>query len=133
MNTVVIGCKLPHGFTFKTPDGRSITLNGMNRAVIAGTHGITKVDADDAAVFFATHADFAPVKANAIFYNSSDKLEDLDAMSLELKAEKTGFEGMDPAKPAPGLEAVPGQALDDSKLQQRSKAVARASRAKATK
>ncbi len=115
-NTVVVGCKLPHGLTFTTPDGRKVTLNGMNTAVIAGGHGITRVNENDAAIFFATHKTFAPVVSKAIFYNDSDKVEDLAAMAVELKNEKTGFEGLDPTAPAPGLEIVEGQATDDAKI-----------------
>jgi hypothetical protein len=116
MATVIIGCKLPHGLTFKGQKGQRITLNGMNTSPIAGGHGITHVDEDEAAVFFATHADFAPVKNNAIFYNQSDRIEDVAAMAQELKDEKTGLEGLDPSAPAPGLKAEDGQALDDSKV-----------------
>jgi hypothetical protein len=110
--TVVIGCKLPHGLSFMGQAGQRIVLNGMNTSAIAGGHGITHVDEDEAAIFFATHKDFGPVKNNAIFYHGTDKVEDVAAMAEELKDEKTGFEGLDPTKPAPGLEIGDGQKLE---------------------
>lgn len=108
--TVIIGCKLPHGIVIHGQKG-PIRLNGMNTSTIVGGHGMTPVDEDEAAIFFATNKDFAPVKSKAIFMHGTDKKEDIDAMAKELKDEKTGFEGLDPSKPAPGLKPEDGQAL----------------------
>ncbi len=114
--TVVIGCKLPHGLTFKGSESQDITLNGMNTALVTGGHGITHVDESEANRFFKVYEDFAPVTSLAIFYNGSAKVSDLAAMGHELRGEKTGFEGLDPAKPAVGLKPEEKQALDDSKI-----------------
>ncbi len=131
MSTVLIGCKLPHGITFKGSEGQAITLNGMNRSMIEGGYGLTHVDESEAALFFATHADFAPVVSQAIFTHQTDSVGDLHDMSLDLQGEKTGFEGLDPAKPAPGLKPDEKQALDDTAL--REKPPVRAPQSKADK
>lgn len=106
---VLIGCKLPQGITVKinaydnSDDARKITLNGMNTSLVTGGHGITSVDKDDADMFMTTHKDFAPVLAGTIFTHGTDAVADLIDMAVDLSEEKTGFEGMDPSKPAPGL------------------------------
>lgn len=114
MSTVAIGCKLPHGLTFKGQKGQNITLNGMNTTSIIGGHGITHVDENEAAIFFATHSEYAPVKSKAIFYNKT--VDDLNAQARELVDEKTGFEGLNPSAPTPGMKPEDGQVFDDSKL-----------------
>jgi hypothetical protein len=116
MATVIIGCKLPHGLTFKGSDGMPITLNGMNTSLVAGGYGLTHVNSDEAALFFANHADYDPVLNKAIFTHHSDDVRDVHAIAMEFEGIATGFEGLDPSKPAPGLKPDPKQALDDSKL-----------------
>lgn len=116
MSTVIIGCKLPHGLTFKGSQGQNITLNGMNTSLVQGGHGLTHVDADEAAMFFANYADYDPIKNNAIFTHHTADVRDVAALAEELQEERTGFEGLDPNKPAPGLKPDEKQALDDSKL-----------------
>lgn len=106
MRTVIIGCKLPHGLAFMQ-DGKRHVIKGLNTA-IAGGYGITHMDEAVASVFFATHAEFAPVKAKAIFYHS--EAASVDAMAAEYTDLKTGLEGLDQTKPAPGLAPS-----DDSK------------------
>lgn len=113
MNTVLIGCKLPHGLRFQGSQGQEITLNGMNTAVIDGGFGLTHVDEDEAALFFATHAEAAYVKSQAVFSFQTDAVDDIADMGTDLAGEKTGFEGLNPEKPAPGMEAQ-----DDKELKQ---------------
>lgn len=119
MSTVLIGCKLPHGIVVKGIQGQDIKLNGMNTSMVAGGYGLTNVDADEAAVFFATHSDFAPVANNAIFTHQTDKVSDIIAIGEELQGEKTGFEGLNPETPVPGLKPEDRQATSDAALPQK--------------
>lgn len=102
--TIIIGCKLPHGITLKGMSGQDVHLNGMNTSLIPGGFGVTNVDADEAAYLNAAYADFAPFKSNAIFTPGTGKISDVAAMGRELSDERTGFEGINPDKPAPGLK-----------------------------
>jgi len=110
MSQVIIGCKLPQGIIVKGSHGQNITINGMNTALITGGYGLTYMDADEAAVFFATHAEFGPVQSQAIFTHHTDSIDSIVDMAEELEEEKTGFEGLDPAKPAPGIKPDDKQA-----------------------
>lgn len=101
--TQIIGCKLPHGIILKDMNDRDVVINGMNTARIMGGFGLTTLDESVAAYLFATYADFAPFKANAIFTAESPKVADIMAAGRDLAGERTGFEGVDPDKPAPGM------------------------------
>lgn len=129
MTTVIIGCKLPHGLTFIGSQGQKITLNGMNTSLIQGGYGLTNVDDGEAALFFANHSEYDPVKNNAIFTHNTASVADVHAIAEELKDERTGFEGLDPSKPAPGLKPEAKQALDDSAISEKPKARAPMSKA----
>lgn len=100
---VLIGCKLPHGITLNGPHG-PVTLNGMNTSRIAGGFGMTTVDGDVAAYLGAVYEDHSAFKSNAVFVSDSYKVAEIAAMARELQDEKTGFEGLDPEKPAPGVQ-----------------------------
>lgn len=100
--TVIIGCRLPHGITLQGIDG-PVVLNGENTALIPGAPGLTHVDQAQAAYLSATYEDYAPFKSNAIFVSESAKVADAVAIARELTDEKTGFEGINPDAPAPGL------------------------------
>ena len=93
--TVIIGCKLPHGIILEHPldPSKSVKLAGRHASPIIGaTHSTTEVDADLWETWKAVHANFAPLKAKAIFEAKS--AGDASAIASELKDEKTGFEGM---------------------------------------
>lgn len=108
MGTVVIGCKLPHGIQFVGIDGKKHHIAGKNRALIAGGHGITTIDEDVAKAFFADHAEQAYIRNQSIFmHGDAASVADIAA---ELKDEKTGLEGIDPANPGVGIKAT----LEDS-------------------
>ncbi len=128
-NTVLIGCKLPQGIIVEV-EGKKLKLNGMNTAMIAGGYGLTTVSADQAAIFFATHADFGPVVSNAIFTHNSDDIASIVDLGDELKDERTGFEGLDPTKPAAGLKPDDKQATNQQGVEtapiQRAKALSKA-------
>lgn len=123
MNTVIIGCKLPHGIDLKGTAGQKITLNGMNTSLIEGGFGITHVDETEAAFLFAEYEDFGPFKSHAIFTNNTDKVADVRDIAIDLNDIKTGFEGMDPDKPAPGMKPE-----DEKQLEKAKEAVQRAPR-----
>lgn len=116
MSQTIIGCKLPQGLTFKGSNGQDITLNGMNTAMIEGGYGLTYLDENEAALFFATHEDFHPVLSNAIFTHHTDQIGDIISMGDELVEEKTGLEGLNPDKPSPGLKPEDKQSLSDKAL-----------------
>lgn len=93
--TVVIGCRLPHGLVIHHPmkPSEKVTLKGENEAVIKGVgYATTEVDADFWADWKLAHKDFAPLVSGAIFEAKSEA--EAKAVAKELKAEKTGFEGM---------------------------------------
>lgn len=105
MNTVLIGCKLPHGLVVKGTGGQDIKLNGMNTSLVAGGFGLTHVEEGEAAFVFATYDEHAAFKSKSIFSAGTDTVADIRDMGIDLSELKTGFEGMDPEKPAPGLKA----------------------------
>ena len=114
-NTILIGCKLPNGIKFKGSDGEYIHINGLNTSLIVGAgFGLTHVDAGEWAIFTATHTDFAPLLTNAIFTCESDKVADIASMGDELAGERTGFEGLDPTRPAPNLKPENEKAVKEA-------------------
>ena len=124
-NTVVVGCKLPHGILLqldklietKGTDGKTVetkairigdkyTLNGANSSKVIGGYGITRnIPADFFEEWMKQNADFQPVKAGLIFRQDSlDKAED---QAEEQTAVKSGLEGIDPKHPDPEKKIVP--------------------------
>ena len=118
---VVIGCKLPHGLQVNArpaaqpAEGKSATaahapiketlfLNGANddSAKQAGGFGLTVVDKAAADAFMSTHADTEFVRNDLVFVEKN--LPSAQAKGREMSGEKTGFEGLDPDKPAPNLQ-----------------------------
>lgn len=101
MEKVIVGCKLPHGLVLHHK-GTAVTLKGANSSRVIGGHGLTEVDKGFYEAWLKQHANFAPVKAKAIFVSESrDEAEDA---AEERKDVETGFEGLNPDKPAPGVE-----------------------------
>ena len=117
---VVIGCKLPHGLQVNAraaaqpeagknatpahaPIKNTLYLNGANddSAKQAGGFGLTLVDKTDADAFMSTHGDAEYIKNNLVFVEKN--IPSAQARGRELSGEKTGFEGVDPAKPDPKL------------------------------
>lgn len=115
MNTVIIGCKLPHGITLHGTAGQEIHINGVNTSLVAGGFGLTNVDESEAAYLFAQYDDFAPFKSKAIFSYGTDSVADVAAMASELADIQTGFEGMNPDKPAPNMAPENDAALNKAK------------------
>jgi hypothetical protein len=124
MSTILIGCKLPHGVKFKGADGEYIHINGLNTCALSGpgVFGITHVDETEWALFVSTHTDFVPLLNNSIFTVGNTSVADIAAMADDLSGEKTGFEGLNPHKPAPNLEAENKKVVDEALNQTRTSA-----------
>lgn len=100
--TVIVGCKLPHGLEAQIA-GKTVVLNGSNSATIIGGYGLTQgVDKDGFEAWLLAYADLPYVKNELVFAQESAK--SAAAQATENAAEKTGLEGLDPKKPAPGIE-----------------------------
>lgn len=108
MQTVTVGCKLPNGLHMDLRgDGgelvKRITLNGANNSEVIGGYGIThNIDKDAFEEWKLRNADFPPLKKGLIF--AYDKPATVASQAKEQAELKSGFEGMDPEKPAPGVE-----------------------------
>lgn len=107
-DTVIVGCKLPHGLETQM-GGQTVVLAGNNSTEIVGGYGLTR-DVDKAAFekWLIDFAEFPPVKKGLIFAQTSER--SVRAEANEKADEKTGLEGLDPKKPAPGIEPDPDQA-----------------------
>ncbi|HDL8567144.1 TPA: hypothetical protein ACMY33_001248 [Yersinia enterocolitica] len=105
--TVIVGCKLPHGLNINI-DGKSVVLNGSNSCSIAGGYGLTEgVDKDLFDRFLSVYADAPYVKNQLVF--AQGKHSSATAQANEQKDIQTGLEGLNPDKPAPGIEPVKGK------------------------
>lgn len=106
-DTVVVGCKLPNGLEILL-GGKSVVLNGANSAAIIGGYGLTG-DVDKAAFeeWLLDFADAPFVKNELVFAQANER--SAKSKAEENAKEKTGLEGLDPKKPAPGIEPDPDQ------------------------
>lgn len=103
MATVTVGCKLPSGLHLDLPGKTRVTLNGSNASNVIGGHGITEnVDADFFAAWLKAYADHPAVKSGLIF--AHEKAASTAAEARDKTKNTSGFEGIDPAKPGPGIE-----------------------------
>lgn len=108
MQTVTVGCKLPNGLHMDLRGtggelNRRVTLNGANKSEVIGGYGITHgVDKEFFEEWKRINADFPPLKKGLIF--AHDKPASAAAQAKEQAELKSGFEGMNPDKPAPGVE-----------------------------
>lgn len=102
MPQISVGCKLPNGLHLDH-GGKRVTLNGSNASVVIGGHGITEgVDADFFDAWMKAHEDYQPVKQGLIFAHG--KTASVQAMAKERASNKSGFEGLNPDAPAPGIK-----------------------------
>lgn len=103
MATITVGCKLPHGIHMDL-DGKRVTLNGANSAAVIGGHGITEnVDKEFFDKWVGQRKDTPMIKNGLIF--AHDRAVNAQAEAKEKAGNKTGFEGLDAEKPAPGITA----------------------------
>lgn len=101
MATVTVGCKLPHGIHMDL-DGKRVTLNGSNSSNVIGGHGITEnVDKEFFDKWVAQRKDSPMVKNGLVF--AHERSGNAQAEAKEKAKTKTGFEGLDQDKPAPGI------------------------------
>jgi hypothetical protein len=109
MPNIVVGCKLPHGLHMEL-NGVRVTLNGGNSSEIVGTDGvktgITVVDKDFFDQWAAIHKDAPYLKGGLIFAN--EKPANVKAEAADKEDLKTGFEGINPDAPAPGVTKSDG-------------------------
>lgn len=110
-DTVTVGCKLPHGMHLDiyTEDGQVAarhTINGQNASEVIGDHGITiGVPKAHFEEWMRLNKGSAAVRNGLIF--AHDKAENVAREANEKQANKSGFEGIDPAKPGPNIERAP--------------------------
>lgn len=111
----VIGCKLPNGLTIDH-DERTLTLVGSNAPGAVGGYGLTHDVDVDWFMDWATGParDFPPVARGLIFVAGNDR--NAADQAREQSGERSGLEGLDPDKPAPGLEPTDEQKAELAKL-----------------
>lgn len=101
--TVLIGCRLPHGLILRSPldSNVTVTLDGLKSSkVIGATYVVTKVDADFWATWKKAYSDYQPLVNGSIFEARSE--DQAKYKGKELAKEKTGFESM--AQEQPGIK-----------------------------
>lgn len=108
-DTVAVGCKLPHGIHMDiTREGKPrerFTLRGVNSARVIGGFGITEgVPKEFFDEWMRQHKDHPAVKQGLIFAHAQPR--SVEDMAIERKELKTGLEGLDPEKPAPGIKPL---------------------------
>lgn len=102
MSTVTIGCKLPHGLIIEL-GGKSVELAGTNSSNVIGGHGITEgVDKSFFDKWLSQNKGAAAVRNGLIF--AHEKANSAKAEAKEKEENKNGFEGIDPNRPAAGIE-----------------------------
>ena len=114
MAQVTVGCKLPHGLILQLPKtSQRVTLRGANSntvlgldgKVARGTCGYTKVDDAFIQAWLKLYAQTTMVKNGLIFVAKNEA--EAKAEAADTAAQKTGFEAVDPDKPAvPGIKPV---------------------------
>ena len=122
-NRVVVACKLPHGLLTQlyelgqTEDkqpimvktGDPVQFNGANSEKAIGGYGLTEIDADYWEAWSKQHHKFVPLKAGLIF--AHERREYATSKAIDQAKANTGFEPIDPNKPAKGIERVPEDEL----------------------
>jgi hypothetical protein len=91
-------CKLPHGIVFSIGAVKVELKGGLDKNAVAG-FGVTDIDSDLWEAIAKTYAKHPSIVKQLIFARKSDG----ESQAKELKAEKTGFEGLDPDKPSDGI------------------------------
>lgn len=105
--TVTVGCKLANGLVLEH-GGYKVTLNGANSSAIVGGYGLTEgVDKDAFFNWLEVHKEQPYVKRELVF--AQENTRNAKAKAKENKDVKSGLEGLDPDKPAPGIEKATGK------------------------
>ena len=103
MGTVTVGCKLPNGLIIELDEQR-VVLNGANSSALIGGFGLTEVNEALFKAWLEKHKDYEPVKQGLIF--AQEKPANAQAEAKDKAKLKSGFEGLDPKKPAEGIEPM---------------------------
>lgn len=104
MSTVTVACKLPSGLVLDLPGvEQKFVLNGAYHEEAIAGHGMTEVDEGFWTKWSETYKDFEPVKRGFVFAAKGER--NAAAQAREKKGNVTGLEGLDPKKPARGIEA----------------------------
>lgn len=117
--TILIACKLPHGLALQGMGGESdvVKLNGANSAMVDGAPGLTHVEETQAQYLMSAYAEHSAFKNNAVYSYGTDSVSDITDMTGDLADNKTGLEGLDANKPAPGLLADDPKALEKARAE----------------
>lgn len=103
MTTVTVGCKLPHGLIIEV-EGKRVKLHGANTSRVVGGYGLTPgVDKDFFDAWLKLSATSVVVKRGLIF--AQDNPGKAEGQAKEQAEIRSGLEGLDPEKPAPGIKA----------------------------
>lgn len=102
-DTVVIGCKLPHGLRLKVGDTTRV-LRGSNTSRIINGYGLTRLPRDFFEAWLKVHKNYVPVVRGLIFYQ--DNLKDAQSQAKEQQELRTGLEGLDAKTPIPGAKGI---------------------------
>lgn len=100
---LTVACKLPSGLHIKIPEHRiDIKLHGYNSPHNIGGHGMTQgVNAAQWAAVEEKYKEAKWLTSGAVF--AVNKPEDASAQAIERKAERIGFEPVNPRDPNAGL------------------------------
>lgn len=101
--TVTVACKLPNGLHLDHA-GKRVTLNGGHHKDAVAGHGLTTVDKDFWDAWLKAHEWYHPVKQGHVFAHGQEA--SARDKAKERAEVKTGFEGINPQKPGPGIEPV---------------------------
>lgn len=104
LNTVIVGCKLPHGLIIHLDDGKRVKLNGANTSLLINGFGTTAVDKAFADKWFAVNKSHPAVVSGAIFV-SKDLASATDQAEDQQDA-KSGFEQLNADKPVAGSDVT---------------------------
>lgn len=107
MAKVTVGCKLPSGLQLRIDD-KLVVLKGSNSSLVIGGYGLTEdVDKDFFDKWLAVNKDADCVINGFVF--SQDRTANAKAEAADNASNANGFEGLNPAAPAPGITQADGK------------------------
>lgn len=102
MPNITVGCKIVHGIIL-AHGGKRVTLAGSKASRIIGGYGLTEVDQGFWEAWCKANADSTLPKSQVIF--AQEKPASAVAQAKEQEGVKSGFEPINPDKPAAGVNA----------------------------
>ena len=107
MAKVTVGCKLPSGLQLRIDD-TLVVLNGSNSSLVIGGYGLTEnVDKEFFDKWMGVNKDAACVLNGFVF--AQERTANAKAEAADNAANINGFEGLNPAAPAPGITQADGK------------------------